>query len=369
MLSWRESLAERFIFAVRLRHSQTGKTMKQDWLNFLNTQGAHIQDGVVQHFGDAPAERVATRDSTVLCNLSQFGVLKVTGEEAQGFLHNLFSSDVNSLTPQLALRSSFNTAKGRTLATFLIWKNGTEFFLQLPRSLIAPIQKKLTMYVLRAKVKIEDASDGTVCFGLAGANAASLLQKHFPALPLNPMDVVQHADASLIRFDANRFQINVSAQHAPALWQKLGAEAKPAGSPCWDWLNIRAGIPVVLPQTQEAFVPQMANLDLIGAVNFKKGCYPGQEIVARMHYLGKPKRRMYLAHVVTDTAPQPGAELFSMEMEGQSCGIVANAAAAPGGGYDLLAVVQIASHDTFPVHLGALTGARLQFQPLPYPIP
>lgn len=342
--------------------------MNQDWQNFLNTQSAHIQDGVVQHFGDAPAERAAARDGTVLCDLSQFGVLKVTGEEAQGFLHNLFSSDINALTPQSALPSSFNTAKGRTLATFLIWKNGSEFFLQLPRTLVAPIQKKLTMYVLRAKVKIEDASNSVVCLGLAGMNAAALLQKHFPALPQNPLDVTQHAEAGLIRLDANRFQIVTGAPQAPALWQKLAAEAKPAGSPCWDWLDILAGIPVVLPQTQEAFVPQMINLDLTGAVNFKKGCYPGQEIVARMHYLGKPKRRMYLAHVFTDAAPQPGAELFSMEMEGQSCGIVANAAPAPGGGYDLLAVVQIASHDAFPVHLGALTGARLQFHPLPYPV-
>ena len=158
-------------------------------------------------------------------------------------------------------------------------------------------------------------------------------------------------------------------QYAPALWQKLSTDAQPAGSPCWDWLNIRAGIPVILPQTQEQFVPQMANLDLIGAVNFKKGCYPGQEIVARMQYLGKNKRRMYLAHVYAETAPQAGNELFSMEMEGQSCGMVVNAQPSPNGGYDMLAVVQIASHDTFPVHLGALTGARLEFNPLPYPIP
>ena len=131
----------------------------------------------------------------------------------------------------------------------------------------------------------------------------------------------------------------------------------------------RAGIPVILPQTQEAFVPQMANLDLIGAVNFKKGCYPGQEIVARMQYLGKTKRRMYLAHVDSDVVPQAGNELFSMEAEGQACGMIANAQAAPDGGFDVLAVIQIASHDAFPVHLGALTGPRLHFQPLPYPLP
>jgi folate-binding protein YgfZ len=343
--------------------------MNQDWQNFLTTQGARIQDGGAQDFGDAATERTAARDGTVLCDLSQFGVLKVSGEEAQGFLHNLFSSDVNALTPQQAGYSSFNTAKGRALATFLIWRTGTDFFLQLPQSLLAPMQKKLSMYVLRAKVKIEDASNELVCLGLAGADAAALLQRRFPALPQNPLDALQHDDAILIRLGAERFQIVTTPQHAPALWQQLGAKARTAGSPCWDWLDIRAGIPFILPQTQEEFVPQMVNLDLTGAVNFKKGCYPGQEVVARMHYLGKPKRRMYLAHVDSGTAPQAGAELFSMELEGQACGIVANSAPAPGGGYDLLAVVQIASHDAFPVHLGALTGARLQFQPLPYPIP
>jgi tRNA-modifying protein YgfZ len=343
--------------------------MNQDWQNFLTTQGAQFQDGAVQHFGDAAAERIATRDGTVLCDLSQFGVLKVSGTEAQGFLHNLFSSDVNALTPQHAQPGSFNTAKGRALATFLIWRNPAEFFLHLPRSLIAPMQKKLSMYVLRAKVKIEDTSDSIVCLGLSGVNAATLLQQHFPALPLNPLDVVQHEDTCLIRLAAERFQINTTPQQASTLWQKLCNGARPVGSPCWDWLNIRAGIPVILPQTQEAFVPQMANLDLIGAVNFKKGCYPGQEIVARMQYLGKNKRRMYLAHIDGDVAPQAGDELFSMEMEGQSCGIVANAQPAPGGGFDLLAVIQIASHDAYPVHLVALDGARLQFQPLPYPLP
>src|SRR5487761_2103314 len=103
--------------------------MNPDWQNFLAAQGAQIQDGVVQHFGNAAAERIATRDGTVLSDLSQFGIIKVSGEEAKGFLHNLFSSDVNALTPQHALPSSLNTAKGRALATFLIWRNETEYFL------------------------------------------------------------------------------------------------------------------------------------------------------------------------------------------------------------------------------------------------
>jgi folate-binding protein YgfZ len=152
------------------------------------------------------------------------------------------------------------------------------------------------------------------------------------------------------------------------LWQALSKTAQSACSSCWDWLDIRAGIPFVQPATLEAFVPQMLNFEIIDGVNFKKGCYPGQEVVARMHYLGKPKRRMYLAHVEGDAA-QAGNELFSAELEGQACGTVVNAAPAPGGGYDLLAVVQSASHDSLPVHLGSLSSARLQFQPLPYALP
>src|SRR5512142_1355549 len=175
--------------------------MNQDWQDFLTAQGAQILDGVVQHFGEAAAERVAARDGTVLCDLSQFGVLKVSGDDAATFLHNLFSSDVKALAPGRAQYSSFNTAKGRALATFLIRRTGTDYFLHLPHSLVAPLQKKLSMYVLRAKVKIENASDDIVCLGLSGADAATLLQKQFSTLPQNPLDVEHHDDCALIRLD------------------------------------------------------------------------------------------------------------------------------------------------------------------------
>ena len=112
----------------------------------------------------------------------------------------------------------------------------------------------------------------------------------------------------------------------------------------------------------------MANFELIGGVNFKKGCYPGQEIVARMQYLGKLKRRMYLAHIDSGTAPQPGDELFSADMEGQASGMIANAAPAPGGGYDALAVIQTSSRESQTVHWKSLQGEALQFLPLPYPL-
>lgn len=342
--------------------------LNPNWQTFLQEHGAQIQDGIVQNFGDACAERLATRDATILCALSQFGILKVSGDEAQSFLQNLCSNDIKAVTPQQAQLSSLNTAKGRVLATFLIWQSGADYYLHLPAALIAPIQKKLTMYVLRAKVKIEDVSAQQVCLGIAGKDAAALLQTHIGALPQSPLAVAQHANASILRLGDERFQIFTTPEHAPALWQQLGA--RPVGSPCWDWLNIRAGIPVVLPATQEQFVLQMLNLDILGGVSFKKGCYPGQEIVARMHYLGKLKQRTYLAHIDSETAPQPNDALYSDDYAGQSSGNVLNAAAAPAGGYDVLATLHSSSvKDAREVHWNSQEGAALGFQTLPYPFP
>ncbi|HMC44514.1 MAG TPA: folate-binding protein, partial [Caballeronia sp.] len=126
--------------------------------------------------------------------------------------------------------------------------------------------------------------------------------------------------------------------------------------------------PLITPATQEQFVPQMANMELIGAVNFQKGCYPGQEIVARTQYLGQIKRRMVLAHVTEDVMPQPGDELFSSALDGQASGMVVNAQAAPDGGYDLLAVIQTASITQATVRFKSVTGPTLSIQPLPYPV-
>jgi folate-binding protein YgfZ len=348
---------------------QMGITMNQDWQNFLLTQGAQIQDGVVSHFGDAAAERLAARDGTVLCDLGQFGSLRISGEEAQNFLQNLLSNDIREVSSSHAQLSSLNTAKGRMLATMLIWREGDDYLLQLPRVLCEPIRKKLSMYVLRAKVKIADTSDVIVTLGLSGADAREILRKRFGELPQSPLGVVSNESCSLIKVSDTRWQLDAAPQQAQMLWTELNAGARPVGSGCWDWLNIRSGIPVILTQTQEQFVAQMANLDLINGVNFKKGCYPGQEIVARTQYLGKLKRRMYLAHIDSDSAPQAGDELFSTDMEGQASGMLANVAIAPSGGYDALAVLQTSSRETQTVHWKSPQGAALQFLPLPYTLP
>jgi len=320
--------------------------MNPDWQQFLTQQGATIDAGMVQHFGDAAAELLSTRQGTVLCDLSQFGTLRVSGEEAQTFLQNMLSNDTREVDASRAQLSSLNTPKGRMLATMLIWRDGGDYLLQLPHALCEPLRKKLGMYVLRAKVKITDASDEIVMLGLSGENAQEILKKLFGEPPQQPFGFAVTGQAGVLKFSDTRFQISASAQHAPTLWQALSQHAQPVGSACWDWLNIHAGIPVILPQTQEQFVPQMANFELIGG--------------------GKAKRRMYLAHLDSSAAPQPGDELFSADMEEQASGMIVNVAPVPGGGYDLLAVVQTSSREAQTVHWKSMQGEALQFLPLPY---
>jgi tRNA-modifying protein YgfZ len=351
------------------------------WHDFLTRHGAAIAAGAVQHFGDPAAELNATEQGTTICDLGQFGTLRVSGEEAESFLQNLLSNDIREVSTSRAQLSSLNTAKGRMLATMLIWREGDDYLLQLPRMLCEPVRKKLSMYVLRSKVKITDASDEIISLGLSGANAQEILRTHFGEAPQAPLGCIVTAQGSAIKISSTRWQLNTSTAHAAALWPALSQLAQPVGSACWDWLNIRSGLPLILPKTQEQFVAQMVNLELLGGVNFKKGCYPGQEIVARMQYLGKLKRRMYLAHLEyaahpafqadldSRDAPQPGDELFSADMEGQASGMVVNTAPAPGGGYDVLASVQIFSQQTQSVHWKSLQGTALQFLQLPYQLP
>jgi folate-binding protein YgfZ len=155
---------------------------------------------------------------------------------------------------------------------------------------------------------------------------------------------------------------------AAALHDTLRANATAAPFAAWQWLTIRAGVPVVTAATQDLFVAQMANLDVLGGVDFRKGCYTGQEIIARMQYLGRLKERLFAFHAVADAVP-PGARLFSSAFPGQPCGTVVNAASAPDGGCDLTAVLQIAAAESGDVRLDAGDGPQLTSLPLPYSLP
>lgn len=345
------------------------RPMHPDWRAYLTSQGARADSGRVTDFGDPAGEREATRRDTVIADLSGYGLLRASGPDAQAFLHGQLSSDVRGLSPNQAQHSSYNTAKGRMLASFLLWREGEDYVLQLAAELAEPIRRRLAMFILRAKVQIEDLSDVRVRLGVAGPDAGRLLASRFGSLPEADLGVVQAEEATLIRFGLQRFELVSPPEQAPVLWEGLRTAARPVGFPCWEWLQIRAGIPLVTAATQEQLVPQMANLDALGGISFRKGCYPGQEIVARTHYLGKLKRRLCLAHLDAEAAPVPGDALYGPDAEGQASGIVVNAAPAPGGGYDLLVVLQQGGAQAGEVRWKAPDGPRLELLPLPYPVP
>ena len=295
--------------------------------------------------------------------LSHFGLLHFSGPDAQTFLQGQLSCDVAALQPLHATYGSYNTPKGRMLANFVLWRVGADFFIQLPRALCEPIRKRLSMYILRSKVQAADVSNEYALFGLVGENAIAGIDA-----PAAPMTLAEAVGGWALRLDSRRVEVIVQAAKSIETGELLKKVATPADEAAWDLATIHACIPVITPATQEEFVPQMANLDLIGGVSFTKGCYPGQEIVARMHYLGKLKQRMVLAHVDTDTAPAPGDKIYSADLGDQASGTIVNAARAPVGGFDVLAVVQTSSFGANGLHLTSLTGPALKLLPLPYPL-
>ncbi len=336
------------------------------WSEYLQTQGATISDGAVGHFGDAAGELAAARDGLVLADLSHYGLLALSGEDAVGFLHGQVTNELRGQSPDKAVFAGYCTAKGRLLANFLAFRRGGDLLLLLPAALSEIIRRRLAMFVLRAKVQLRDASAEWVALGLAGPGAADLVAERFGAAPADVMGVVHDEKSWAVRLGESRFDLFVSPAAAPELWQTLAARARPVGTPAWDWLTVEAGVPIILPATQDQFVPQMVNMEALQGISFQKGCYPGQEIVARSKYLGKLKRRMYLAHV--EAAAAPGDALYSPALPDQACGMVANAAPSPAGGSDLLAVVMDSGYESGQVHLGATDGPRLRFRDLPYPV-
>jgi folate-binding protein YgfZ len=337
------------------------------WTEFLSSQGAQLDDPVVASFGDPVGELTAAASQTVLADLSQFGLICLAGEEAQTFLHGQITNDLRGLNEKAAVFAGYLSAKGRMLANFLVMKRGEDILVMLPAALRESIQKRLSMFILRSKVKARDAGPEWVRLGVNGPDASAALTATLGYdLPESLMSMAHGQQTFVLRLGDQRFDVFVQTEAAPALWQKLAVSCQQVGAPAWDWLMVQAGVPMVLPQTQDHFVPQMANMEILGGVSFNKGCYPGQEIVARSQYLGKVKRRLFLAHVAGEA--QPGDELFSADLADQSAGQIANAAPAPGGGFDVLAVVHTSSVEAGDVRLKSRDGARLEFRPLPYPV-
>jgi folate-binding protein YgfZ len=291
--------------------------------------------------------------------LPHLGIIRVEGEEAAKFLQGQLTQDFVLLDMSQARLAAFCSAKGRMQASFIGFKRSpTEILLVCSADILAATLKRLSMFVMRAKAKLSDASADFTLRGLAGNAIESVACGAGPA-----WGKVDSGAANLIAL--------YPADGSPrALWVAPVTEPTPHGEPlstgAWLWGEVRSGIATITAPVVEAFVPQMLNYESVGGVNFKKGCYPGQEVVARSQFRGTLKRRAFIVH--SEAAMAAGDEVFQADDLSQSCATVVQTAAAPAGGFDAIVSGQIAALQAGGLQLRAPGGPALAVTPLPYPL-
>jgi folate-binding protein YgfZ len=291
--------------------------------------------------------------------LDDLGVIRAHGPDAASFLHGQLTNDIANLAAGEARLAGYCSAKGRLLASFLVWCAGDDLLLACSADLLSATLKRLRMFVLRAKCTLSDASDEVPLHGLAGPAAMAWLGDAAPAIGRSTV----REGATVIRLPDGagtaRFLL-AGASAAPPL--------PPLDAPAWRWLEVVSGIARVELATAEQFVPQMLNYELVGGVDFGKGCYPGQEIVARSQYRGTIKRRSLLFQ--TGAAPAAGAtEVFHSEDPSQPAGQVVMAAPSAAGGSLALVEVKLAALASGSLHLATPDGALLERVAMPYDVP
>ena len=299
---------------------------------------------------------MSDESSPRIINLDHLAYLVVSGNDATKFLHAQFTNDLESLPVLHWQYTGYCTPKGRLLAFMIALKRGeNDYLLIMDNSVMEKFQPRLSMFVMRDDVSIVRGEAGLR--GVLQALPEEWKDAHSP-VP-EPGEASCHGNNCLLAIDAHRWLVI----------DETGS-SKDAASDSDSWIrqDILAGIPTVTSATQEAFVPQMVNLDLIGAVNFKKGCYPGQEVVARVHYLGKIKQRMFYATIEEGGDVSAGDPVYSAAQPDKAAGTIVSVVA--DGGTALLAVLQtkaVASGES--LRLGSQEGPLLTLQKLPYPIP
>jgi len=323
------------------------KRMKPEWKSFLIDNGAEYasEDEIeVQSYGNAERERRMTLSGTVLCDLSHLGMIEAYGEDAQTFLQGQTTNNIIHLNGSRSQLNALCNPKGRMLASFRAFKRGNTYYFVLSQDLLEDTLKRLQMYVMMSKITLEDGSESLVHFGLSGPQADDELKAALNACPDLMDQIIEKDGISILRTASPfpRFELYGELEPMQRLWEKLNVRCAPVGAESWRLLDILAGVPMIVQATKEAFIPQMVNFQLINGVSFHKGCYTGQEIVARTHYLGKQKRRLYRLQFKNGEQPSPADKLYSSsDDKGEPVGIIVSAAPHPDGGFSALAVLKI----------------------------
>ena len=349
--------------------------MKTEWKDFLVDAGAEFDSAagndVAIHYGNPEREQEVALSGTVFTDLTQLDIIQAHGADAGTFLQSQLSNDIDTMDTGHSQLSAYCTPKGRMLGLMRIFRTDDTFYLRLPTDTLEAVLQRMRMFVMRADATLEDASEAFIRIGVSGEQAAAALASATGQPLPETINAVSHAgDLTIIRVPGlhSRFEVYAASLAAAGkLWDSLNVDAAPVGMSAWRLQEILAGLPAVYAATSELFVPQMANLQLVEGVSFKKGCYPGQEIVARMQYLGTLKRRMYLGRIATDQPVAPGASLFRSGDAEQAAGRIVDAQPHPDSGQAALAVLQISAAESGDLHLDAADGPAFSLEALPYP--
>jgi len=317
------------------------------WQEFLCTQNPS------EALLDSPEQKVS---------LDAYSLIRVSGQDALNFLQNQFSNDVRKVNAEKGQINSWSSAKGRMFSVFRLFYWQGAYYLLLPASVATFVQQRLQMFVLRSKVTIENCDEDLTRIIWIGKERPS-----FEGLPLEPYDCKNVNGTLCVRLEGPEFRYLFigTTDSIIEVWKQI--EGNPASLNRFRLSEIDAAVPTIWPQTQESFVLQMANLEVLGGVSFNKGCYPGQEVVARMHYLGKLKRRMYMAEIASNVTPEPGAEIVKKGASTRDgCGQVVDAIAINSERVRLLYVAQIERADADEIRLLQQPEIAIERKELPY---
>ena len=335
-----------------------------DWNEFLKNNGAVFENGTVVSFGNTKRESGACLDKNSIADLSQFTPVEITGKDADSFLHGQFAGDIKSLGANDYLLTAWCNPKGQVIVNFYILRINDRFLLLVPGDLCEKFIRRLEMFILRAEVEVTDKRGELVSIGInINEKANNLPEDILTGQPVKQLD-----GYTCLRNDKDlpRMIFTGDLKSISGLWQTLSTNMIPVGTHQWQMLDIQAGIPWINEQSTEQFLPQYLNLDFLNGVSFDKGCFPGQEIVARLKYRGVVKQRLYLASIQQETVPKPGDNL-SLVNEDRNAGTIVNVQPHPELGFIFLAVAEIEHASSGNIKLKA-TGNTPTFHSLPYSV-
>lgn len=321
--------------------------MNEQWQSFLKEQGANIVDAEVSDFGNPEQEIQMSATGDIFFSLSGLGILTVTGEDASTFLQGQITHDIGQVDNTHSVLCGYCTPQGRLLALMRIFSTcDHQYHLIMPRMLIDSTRQRLQMFVMMSRVELRDDSDHLVGLGLHGPEAIRLCQQLLPQPPAKEAEVSHHEGLTVLRLaDAHHPRYALYGHHEvlQRCWNELNVHAAPVGSSINAYLDIVTGMPTILPATVDKFIPQHIDLDHLNGISFSKGCYTGQEIIARLHYRGKSKRRLFRLNASGNEPWPPATNIIDSKHEDQSLGMVIDSQKAPDG--KMIALASLISAD------------------------